>query len=99
MKPGSRTGSRLIFNRFARYEQAFADRRRHGVHDGFLMAHDDSFCRTVANHHTRVCELAGRERVDSEDMARFLSDISASIPEGTPAGLCDLRKRNMYEYA
>ena len=63
------------------------------------MAHDDSFCRTVADHHTRVCELAGRERVEPEDLARLQSDVAASIPEGNPVGLCDPAKRNMYEYA
>ena len=72
---------------------------RHDVHDGFLMAHDDSFCRTVADHHTRVCELAARESVEPEDLARFLCDVAASIPEGNPVGLCDPAKRNMYEYA
>ena len=88
-----------MFNHFARFEQAFADRRRHDVHDGFLMAHDDSFRRTVADHHTRVCELGGKERVEPDGMARFLSDVAASIPEGNPVGLCDAAKRNMYEYA
>ena len=72
---------------------------RHDVHDGFLMAHDDSFCRTVGDHHARVCELAGRESVKKQDMTRFLSDVAASIPEGNPVGLCDAAKRNMYEYA
>ncbi len=72
---------------------------RHNVHDGFLMAHDDSFRRTVTDHHTRVRELGGKESVEPEEMGRFLSDVAASIPEGNPAGLCDLAKRNMYEYA
>jgi len=70
---------------------------RHDIHDGFLMAHDDSFRRTVVDHHRRVCELAGGERVQTEEIARFLADVAASIPEGNPAGLCDPAKRNMYE--
>jgi tetracycline 7-halogenase / FADH2 O2-dependent halogenase len=72
---------------------------RHDVHDGFLMAHDDTFRQTIAEHHGRVRELAAREPSDPGDAARFLSDVAASIPEGNPAGLCDPAKRNMYEYA
>jgi hypothetical protein len=76
-------------------------RRRAGRHtgaDGFLLSHDHRFVDMVMRHHGSVCALASGADRDTAEIAAFRDALYADVAPFNVAGLCDIGKRNMYEY-
>jgi hypothetical protein len=73
----------------------FSEHRRRsgacGLNDGFLLSHDAGFTQLVERSHAAFTHGAS-EKMDTSELHRALDGWNV-------AGLCDVRKRNMYPFA